>query len=268
MIIYGSRVYGRKNPVKGWGVCDNCGKYLQHTSYDGRRWGHLYFIPMIPLGSRIRVLKECKKCSHGMQIPENDVPLMIKDFREGTDKALASLISGQKEFDDEGTMVPCAPVIASSIELLHCLGQSDYVRLVKAALKEKKLTYADMLVAGQDMEFNGDPDKAAELYRQAAELEPEETFPLLAMGSVYINKNQNEKAREVYEKALDMEEDRMPVLSILLSVYELLKDFARLAETYEECFELAPELKDDKKIVKAYKKACKKAGREPAAVRK
>ena len=67
----------------------------------------------------------------------------------------------------------------------------------------------------------------------------------------------------LYEKALELSSDKFPVLQVLLTIYDSLKDHAKLSETYEQCFELVPELAKDKKVLKAYKKACGKAGKPP-----
>ena len=265
MIIYGSRMYGRRNLVNGWGHCEYCGKYGRNTSYNGRKWGHLYFIPLIPEGPRVRVIKECKKCSHGTHIAERDVPAILGSLHESTEKALAALLAGEKEFDNNGTTTPSTACLAGAVEMLVCLQSDKHLRLILAALQEKELTHAHRLVQGELLEFEGKLDEAAEAYQLAADCEPDDVVPLLSVGSIHLKKNEYQKARLTYEKALALSEDRLPVLQVLLTIYESLKEHARLAETYEECFERVPELTDDKKIVSAYKKACKKAGRQPVA---
>ena len=144
------------------------------------------------------------------------------------------------------------------------MSAQDYVRLVLAALEEKGLTYTYHLVRGEAVEFEGKPGEAAGAYKLAADCEPTETLPLMALGAVHLNGGDLEDARAVYEKALELSDDKFGVLRVLLKVYGALKDHAKLAETYEACFTLVPELAQDKKSVKAYKKACKKAGKQPA----
>jgi len=263
MIIFGSRMYGRRDVVKGWGYCEHCGTYGKSTSYTGRKWGHLYFIPLIPAGPRVRVAKECKRCSHGMHIPETEVPALLNDTQQSSARALAALISGQETFDDEGTMRPCAAFLAGSIELLYCLCAEEYVSLILATLQERGLTHAYQLVNGESLEFQGKQEEAAASFRQAAESDPTDAHPLLSLGSIHLSRKDHEEAKSLYEKALGLSSDKFPVLQVLLAVYDSLKDHAKLAETYEQCFELMPELANDKKVLKAYKKACKKAGKPP-----
>ncbi len=59
MIIFGSKMYGVRNVVRGFDECEHCECYAQHKSYSGRKWGHVYFIPLFPMGGRVRVLREC-----------------------------------------------------------------------------------------------------------------------------------------------------------------------------------------------------------------
>lgn len=263
MIIYGSRMYGRKDPVKGWGFCDSCGRYSQHTSYGGSKWGHIYFIPLIPMGARVRVTKQCGSCSNGMHIPEKSVPSVLDDLRRVSGAALAALSVGQKEFDNNGTATSCIGCLVGSVELLYCLCAQDHVEFILSSLQECGLTYEHCLVEGESLEFHSRLEEAAALYWQAAECEPAEAFPLMSLGLVHLKQNDYEGARSIYESALELSEDKPPVLEVLLTVYENLKDHARVAETYEQCLAIMPELAQDKKVIKAYRSACKKAGKEP-----
>lgn len=264
MIIYGSRMYGRRNLVKGWGHCDHCGKYVKNISYNGRKWGHLYFLPLIPLDPPVRVIKQCNSCSHGLHIEEDNVPGILEDMREQTDKALAALLAGEQEFEQDGNQIPCVAFLAGNVEMYYCLDEQKYTQLVLGALKQKELNFAYHLVHGELLEFEGKLVEAGQEYRQAAELQPEDELPLYSLGSILLKQNDYEGARSIYEKTLAMSEDKIVSLNILLGIYEKLKDFMMVTETYEAIAEKLPELAGDKKFMKDYKKMCKKAGKEPA----
>ncbi|MAE60477.1 MAG: hypothetical protein CMJ49_03870 [Planctomycetaceae bacterium] len=264
MIVYGSRMYGRKNVVRGWGYCEHCGKYGKNTSCNARKWGHLYFIPLIPEGPRVRVIKDCAKCSNGVSIPESNVPDVLNDMRRTNESALAALGAGETQFNDDGTMTPCAEVLAGSIEALYCLNAADYADSILASLQEHNFTYAHQLALGELLEFKGNLDDAAEAYWKAAEAEPSDAYPLIAIGSTHMKRNDPAGAVPIYETALELSENRFPVLQILLSVYSMTNDHNKVVDTYEECFELVPELTQDKSVLKDYRKTCKKAGRDPA----
>lgn len=264
MIIYGSRMYGRKNPVEGWGFCESCGNYEKNISYDGRKWGHLYFIPLIPVDPAARVIKQCTSCSHGLHIPQTEIPNVVNSIQETTKKALAALIAGQEEFKDQGTKVSATACLAGSVEMLHCLQADEHLQFIVYALKEKNLDYPLHLVEGESDEFQGKLDEAAASYKKAVALNPNDIRPLMAMGSIHLKKNDPQSAKTSYEKALALSEDRLPALGALIGIYAALDESPKLVETYEECFGLVPDLANDKKTVKGYKKACKEAGRAPS----
>ena len=46
-------------------------------------------------------------------------------------------------------------------------------------------------------------------------------------------------------------------------VYNDSKEYVHMTETFERCFEAHPEFAKQKKFVKRYKQACKKAGTYP-----
>jgi tetratricopeptide (TPR) repeat protein len=265
MIVVGSRMYGRRNQVKGWGLCAHCGTYGKNTSYNGRKWGHLYFIPLIPEGPRVRVVKECKKCSHGVHMPEPEALALLNSLRQGTNRALAALIAGEKTFDDNGTAIPSAAYLAGAVEMLLCLQADEHLHLVTSALQVKGLNQVYHLVNGQSLEFQGKLDEAAEAYQQAAACEPQDPLPLMSLGDIRIRQKDYQSAQQFYEEALSLSEDRFPVLQVLLTIYKSTKNHPRLAETYEECFALVPELANDKAVFKAYKKSCIKAAKQPIA---
>ena len=81
MIIYGSRMYFKKNLVRSFGECENCGRYGKRVSYQARKFGHIYFIPILPLGSNSQVLRECKSCSMGSHIPVSYTHLTLPTKR-------------------------------------------------------------------------------------------------------------------------------------------------------------------------------------------
>jgi len=263
MIIYGSRMYGKRDVVEGFGYCDSCGVYGQRQSYSARKWGHLYFIPLIPSGPPVRVINECGKCSQGAHLPEKEVPNMLAGLCLSRDNALAALLEGKKEFNNDGEMAPCIPVLTNAIELLYCLHCEDHAPPVLEVLQQRGRTYAYHVVRGESQEFHGRRAEAAESYRLATQCEPSETYPLLLLGCIDLGNGDFEAAKRIYEKALGLSDNKLPVLEILLTVYEGLGDYEQLSGTYEECFRLAPELSRDKKTVKGYKKACKNAGRQP-----
>jgi tetratricopeptide (TPR) repeat protein len=263
MIVYGSRMYGVKDIVKGWGFCDKCGNYSKTSSYNGRKWWHIYFIPIIPEGPRVRVIMECTRCENGMRIPETEFSETLNELRQNSDRAMEALIAGKPTFKIDDIDNSCAEYLSDSIEHLYCLGAEEYVHMLLTTLKAKGLNLAYHLVDGRAMEFYGHLDEAAAAYRAAAECSPRSPLPLMLLGVIDLSKKDYEGARLTYEKALNLSQDKLSVLQILITIYNALKDVDELPKTYEACFNLAPELAKDKKFIKGYKKACKKAGFQP-----
>ncbi len=263
MIIYGSRMYGRGKAVKTFGLCDNCGKYCRNISYNSRKWGHIYFIPLIPQGVRMRVLKQCTKCSQGIHLPLEHVPAQLEELQGRIRDGLMALLAGQQEVVVDGVERSAEAMLAGTVEMLHCLGASDQVALLLASLKSKALTHAHDLVEGESLEVLGKLAEAELAYRRAAESRPEDGYGWICLGMVRRKKNDMAGAKESLERALPIARNQLSVRQLLLSVYEGLKDYPRLAETYEACFQANPGLWANKQVLKAYKSACKKGGREP-----
>jgi tetratricopeptide (TPR) repeat protein len=256
-------MYGKENIVKGWGICENCGIYGPNTSYSARQWGHIYFIPIIPSHYRVRVVKECKKCSRGVHIREKQAADLLDEVYKDTKSALAAIIKGEKEFDDGNEKIPAVAYLANTTETLYCLNAVDHIQLILGVLQEKRQEHAYHLVRGEALEFLGKLDKATDEYTKAIECDPEDALALMSLGTVCKKKNDLQSARKLYEKALELSNDKIYAYQELLTIYTNLKEHARVAETYEKCFEIVPGLKSDKKVWKAYRKACKKAGKMP-----
>lgn len=262
MVLYGSRMYGRGNKVRGWGICEHCGRYAENTSYDGKKWGHIYYIPLIPLGKKVRVIKECKKCSHGIHLPIDSVPKVLDSIQKITGKAVLALLKGENDFTHNGKQIEATPYLADSVEMLHCLEADAHLDNIITTLKEKGLNHPYLLIQGKSLEFMGNLPEAERHYTRAIQRKPRDVTSFLASGLVYIKMGEFQKAKTVYEKGLVFAEKKLPFYRNLLTVYEGLKEHSKLAATYEKCLELVPGLKNERKFMRGYKKACRKAGKK------
>ncbi|MCC7408674.1 MAG: hypothetical protein IT442_11430 [Phycisphaeraceae bacterium] len=61
LIIYGTRICGKKNVRYVRTICKNCGTSGTFESYEGRNWFTLYFLPIIP-GEIRHIRHECPSC--------------------------------------------------------------------------------------------------------------------------------------------------------------------------------------------------------------
>lgn len=265
MIIYGSRIYGKKNVVTGWGHCDQCGTYGPQTSYNGRKWGHIYFIPLIPSGPNLRITNECAKCRHGMHIPEAEVPEFTLGLRESANAALAALAAGRTEFitGDSTESQNCLGALYGPTGLLLSLGEVELVDSILRSLEENGRGYERQLVIGRIREFKGNPEGAAEAYETAAQLEEDGGLPVALAGEMWFLADNLERALEAYRRASALNPNDLDAMQGLIDVYTAQGDHWNVSEMYERAFSIVPDLRNQKKVMKAYKKSCKNANRPP-----
>ena len=181
MIIFGSRMYGKNDVLNGLGRCGECGYYGQLSNYNARKWGHVYYIPLIPSGPPVRVVKECPKCNRGLHITENEVEETMLEMRRAADAAIDAIVGGAIEFNRDGSGEPqsCLGAIFGNVDFLLCLGGREHVDSISLRLGEKQRGYEQQLVSAAVFEFDGDPKAAAGAYETASRLDDRDRFPLL-----------------------------------------------------------------------------------------
>ncbi len=265
MIIYGSRMYARKDKIHSWGYCEQCDKYIKQTSYRGRKWSHVNFIPIFPKGPHMYVIKECKKCGVGLHIALTDLPEMIEGIEDNVETAIGALNDGQEYFlvkDEDGEEVtqPCADTLIEAIEILYCTGSDEAVEELLTAIDKDNYRKVYYLVKGKFLEFQGKIDEAVILFEKAVQNYPDEENAYWLLAAALHNSGKLKEAREAYENLLEITSEKSDVMFILLDIYDELKEYLAMTETFERCFEEHPEYAKQQKFVKRYKKACKKAG--------
>jgi tetratricopeptide (TPR) repeat protein len=263
MIIFGSRMYGKKNVVNGWGRCESCGHYGQLTNYNARKFGHIYFIPLIPNGPPVRVVKECPKCRRGLHFPEAEVDEMVGEFRRDAESAIDALAAGTGEFRRNGSAEPeaCLGAVLGPIELLLCFDARDSAEHIHGRLGSVHRGFEQHLVAAAISEFDGDAASAAGAYETAARLDDTNPAASLLAGDMWLTSGELDKALDAYRRAAALDSSDLSPLLGMIDVYTAQGDHWNASETYERIFSLEPDLRNQKKAVKAYKKCCKKANR-------
>lgn len=265
MIIYGSRMYGKSQQVKTFGACDHCGAYGQQTNYFGRKFGHLYFIPLIPMGGRVRVLFQCSKCDMGSHVPEDEVPRLTRRLTEAMKPAIEAVNDGKDTFvDADGDTVHTGAQLAGPVITLHACGVGDSVHGILDAIPEDSQAYH--LVDAADLAVIGHDEEAIAAYKKAISVNPEDPVPFHLFGDFCVNTGRLPLARDIFEKVLELTPNSVSVVARLADIAEGMKDYEAICDYYEQLFELQPELLKQKKLVKTYKKACKKSGRETVAL--
>ena len=267
MIIYGSRMYFKKNRVVSFGKCDSCGKYGKQQNYDARKFGHLYFIPLIPEGKAVRVVGECAKCKIGTHIPVANVGELQDATVDGVLKDCDRLRAGEREYTDEGGKQDAAANIAGAVGMIYRLAGKGDAETLMNEVRGAGDAGATALAEASLCKVQGDVDAAVQHYRTAEQAMPASAVPVYLRGGLLASVGRPEEAAEALERAAAMAPDDVGIKLELVDVCTNAKRFDRAAELFDAAFALVPALAGDKKLVKLYKRACKKAGRPATAAR-
>lgn len=262
MIIYGSRMYGRRNRILSQGRCMHCGKVGTLSSYDGRKWEHLYFIPIIPSGGHVRVLRECASCRMGSHIPLENLPSLVESLKKTLDRAVVALGAQETQMELAGKTQSVASVIGAHLNDVYCLiGEREIAQLLqnlKAVNANDELLLAEAKLA----ELAG---RTREAEAKFGELGGRSRDPIVLyqIARFFFEQTRIPETIALAERLETMLVADLEVKQLLIDCYLATNQWGKLATTYESCFLIAPDLQHQKPILKAYQKACKKAGREP-----
>lgn len=265
MIIFGSRMYGKSNVFVGNGECEHCGNFVQQTSYNGRKFGHIYFIPLIPAGGRVRVLKECGSCNMGNHIPEVQVQDIWNGLKESLGDCIKACSAGQHEFPDRelGGHEPIAtgPFLAGTVDMFCALGFAEEVPQVLEVLKSTGARYEHAVATATFQELTGNMQGAIESWKIAVEALPDLPYAPFCLAGVAERTGQFDMALHYLHQANAILEGDVSVMLAMTGPLESLGRYQELCELIEKCIEIVPELESDKKFMKYYKKYSKKAAK-------
>ena len=262
MLIYGSRMYFKKNLVRSFGECEHCGRYGKRVSYRARKFGHIYFIPLIPLGSHSQVLRECKSCSMGSHIPTGQLEPMIDSLSDQFKSWIMELTDGKTEIELEPDQPPTniGLLITGILDDLYCLNEIENVDSITNLLDANNLPYERDLVMGRWFEIQGDLDQARLAFQAAVKTRPNDGAAVFQLGLIEILRGDTPAAEEAFNRYLQIyPNDHSPHLE-LLGLYESQKDYAKLVPCLDILFQCIPQLLEQKKLKKLYKKSLKKSG--------
>ena len=262
MLILGRRMYFKKNVVRAFGQCRHCGVYGKNVSYQARKFGHIYFIPLLPMGAKSQVLRECKRCGKGTHIPlprlETNVDTMAEQFKSW----ITALADGKSELvlkkGDEPENIGI--LIIGILPDLYCLKEIESIEAINSMLDANNMGYEKEIIVGRWQELKGDLQQAKLNYKAAEKLQPNNPFPLYQIGMVELKQKNIPAAEVAFKKYLTILPNEMLVYVALGDAYELDKNYPKIVEIYDEVFRLRPDFIADKGLRKLYKKACKKSG--------
>lgn len=262
MIIYGSRMYGAKNRIDGYGVCDHCGYYTQNKSYDGRKWAHVYFIPIFPLGGHVRVLRECGKCGMGSHMPVAAVAEVYGQLESLMQLAVAAASDGRHVVTPPGSQdeVHTGPLLTEAIVMLHGTGHGEDIPGVLELLKHDNAEYEHHVAASAWSDVRGKPDEARAMMQQAAAKQPDAPYPLVMLARFAARAGDAQGQLNYLQKCNDLLGGRdVTIMLEMIAPLETLQRFDELTALLDRCIAVVPELAHDKKFMKHHKKYAKKA---------
>ncbi|MCA9104887.1 MAG: hypothetical protein R3B96_05595 [Pirellulaceae bacterium] len=266
-VIYGSRYYFQQRSVKSFGQCLACNGFGWQKSYDGSNFGHLYFIPLIPLGSRKRVLKLCSSCNQMLLVDQPVSIDMANSMIESCRQAIESAKQGQTTLpSNEGEPEPIDSFLFSSVDMLVALDATDQLTpLIEQLSLDPSMKYYYSVMNAALGHTKGPKPEVEALYLEAIENADDPDFMMAMLARYYFSAGQVDQAITSYEHVSQMHpQDPHPIL-VLVDLYTNTRQFDKAAEKWEQVFQLHPALMQDKKSWKLYAKVCKKAGRQPVA---
>jgi tetratricopeptide (TPR) repeat protein len=255
-------MYFKKNVVRSFGECEHCGRYAKKVSYQARKFGHLYFIPLIPLGSHSQVLRECKSCNMGSHVPTEQLEPMIDSLSDQFKSWIMALNDGETEIqvDPDSPPANVGVLIAGILDDLYCLKEVENVDSITAVLDANNLHYERDIVMGRWFEIQGDLDQARNAFQAASRSKPNDGVAVYQLGLTEVLRGDVPAAEEAFNRYAQIHPEDQSAQFELLGLYEAKRDYAKLVPTIDILFEKIPSLLEQKKLKKLYKKACKKSG--------
>ncbi len=262
MIIYGSQMYFKKNKVKSFGICEYCGNYTKQNSYQATKFGHLYFIPLIPMGGRTQVLQECSSCKMGSHIPLKQLDPIVDSLADQFKSWIVAIQEGQTEVMTDGVDEPVntGVLIGGIVEDLYCLKEIESIDSITQILDANNLGYEKSFVLGRWYDIQGQTEKAKFEFQAAHRMRPNESAPLYNIGMAEVKLGNAAGAEEAFAKYLEIVPDDISIFIELAGLYESQKNFEGIVKSYDRIYDLNPDVIPDKGMKKVYKKACKKSG--------
>lgn len=262
MIIYGSKMYGTKNVVWGFGVCNHCGAYTKHRSYNGKKFGHIYFIPLILMGGAVRVMRECGSCKMGQHMPESAVGEMIGRIESLMGACVAATEAGGHTFSDGESPEPIDTdaFLLEAVEMMYVAGHAGDVPEVLAMFDTDASRYEHALGMGVFEEISSGGSGAIAHFERAMEAEPDRLLPILLASDLAANTGDPARALDYLHRAERLKPDSLQVLIAQLGPLERLQEWDTFCAVFDRCAAMEPGLLKEKKLAKLRKKYGKKAG--------
>lgn len=266
MLIYGTNTYFRSNKVTQHGFCSLCSSYAKMRSFTAMLFLHLYFIPVIPIGSRKRSHKLCGKCNQCQQAFEPAVfDSIITRLKDQSADAIVALKSGDATFDSDDpneAPIECVPFLHSAIDWLYASNNVAFCESMLSQLTEPECRYAQTMLRGALETYRGKPDDAINTYREASQIQPQSFQPHHARGMLLAARKKTIECIEAYRSAIacatpDIE---YQLRLELVDIQTAAKQYTDAAATFDWLLAAKPDLLSNKDFMKIVNKNKKKSG--------
>jgi len=261
IIIFGSRMYGVNNVEYSFGECSHCGSYGKLKSYNGRKWGHIFFIPLIPESKHMRVIKECRKCEQGLHVPHEEVARTVEEQQRSLKSCIEAIALGKTSFLDPvlGQETDTSYHITHVVETYFIVGVHEGITELYDSLEHIGAEFELLLAQSKHCELEGRLDDAATFLRQALEVRPQSLMALGLLAKIFQVQNKHRLALDVYQQLTEVNGDDVGMYLYMADSLEAMGDYVQLRDVLNKCLKMAPELRDDKKFRKYHIKCTKKA---------
>ena len=158
LFFYGTRQYGKRNVVNRTGTCDQCGAHGTLSPYDSSSFFHVYWIPLIPLGSK-RIIDACPSC-------ERHYESKLKSYNKARAQELDGAIAAVEE--DPGNAEKAAEAVSA------CIRYTELEQLKKIApdiAARHARSPKVQRILGAANQYLGKLTEAEQFYRKAVELQ-------------------------------------------------------------------------------------------------
>jgi hypothetical protein len=265
-VIYGTRAYFRRNQVTTFNFCEYCSVHGKLSSFDGRNFFHLYFIPLIPLGSRKRNHQSCPRCN---AVQDFDLPhfeQVRQNVKQDTAECLGAILADERtcmiEADDHGGEIEVDALrhMHATQPWLRSAGDNDFIKECLSKLKDPRHSYQNYILHAQLAAISGDRLGAIAQYSQATINRPDDPFAYEQLAILYPLDKQYAKAEENWKKAMQLipENERYRCWFGLVEALMQQSKFEEAVDIYQRIFAWNPNLGNDPKLKAGFKKAQKK----------
>jgi len=181
----GTHYYGQKNIETRPGVCRQCGRGGNLSSYDTRLWFVIVFIPVIPLG-RKRIVDYCPACRRHFAV----------DLQKWEMAKQLEISGALEKFRSNPTADSAIEAHQQLINFQQTVQAAEFRQLMvqKFADVAKVHSYLGVVVAQL-----GRPEEAAPYFQRALELRPDLPEARIGMAQIHLRAQRLDEARKLLD---------------------------------------------------------------------